>query len=453
MHEYQVYCVDFIIKKPACGMFLEMGLGKTIITLTALVELLHNTFEVRKVLIIAPLRVARDVWSNECAKWEHLKHLKISKILGTSDERIRAINRKADIYIINRENTAWLVNHFGDSFPYDMVVLDELSSFKSSSSKRFQKLKNVRPFIKRIVGLTGTPSPNGLIDLWTQIYLLDKGERLGRFIGKYRKDYFSSFTMPGTNIAINYTPLDGAEQLIYDKLSDICVSMKSTDYIKMPERIDNFVEVTLSEKERKLYTQLERDAILPFSSGDIDAINAAVLAGKLLQMANGAVYDEDLNVKHIHDRKLDALEDLIESANGKPVLIFYNFHHDKDRIAKRFNAVELRSTESCNAWNAGKIPIAMAQPGSVGHGLNLQDGGSIIIWFGLTWSLELYLQANGRLWRQGQKDTVVIHHIVTKDTMDESVIAAINKKEKGQADLMLALKARIGGVLGECTRK
>ena len=446
MHEYQNYCVDFIMKKPACGLLLEMGLGKSVITLTAIVDLLHNTFEVGRVLVVAPLRVARDTWSKECQTWEHLKHLKISKILGSADERVRAINRKADIYIINRENVAWLVKHFGAGFPYDMVVLDELSSFKSSTSERFKSMKMVRPYIKRIVGLTGTPSPNGLIDLWSQLYLLDKGERLGRFIGKYRKDYFSSFTLPGSNIAINYKPLAGTEKAIYDKLSDICVSMKASDHIKMPDRIDNFVVVNLSESEKKFYLQLERDALLPFATGDIDAVNAAVLTGKLLQMANGAVYDENGGIKHIHDRKLEALEDLIESANGKPVLIFYNFKHDKDRIAKRFNAVDLRSSESCNAWNDGKILIAMAQPASVGHGLNLQAGGNIIIWFGLNWSLELYLQANARLWRQGQKNTVVVHHIVTKGTMDESVIVAIRKKEKGQAELIQALKARIGGV-------
>jgi len=446
MHDYQKYTVDFIIKNTACGLLLEMGLGKSVITLTAIVELLHNSFEVSKVLVVAPLRVARDTWSNECAKWEHLKHLKISKILGNRDERIRAINRKADIYIINRENVAWLVDHFKKSFPYDMVVLDELSSFKSSDSGRFKAIKQVRPYIKRIVGLTGTPAPNSLVDLWAQIYLLDKGERLGRFIGKYRRDYFSCFRLPNTNIDIKFTPLAGAEQAIYDKLSDICISMKAVDYIEMPGRIDNFVEVSLNDNERKLYTQLERDALLPFATGDIDAVNAAVLAGKLLQMANGAIYDEYKEIKHIHDRKLDALEDLIESANGKPVLIFYNFKHDKARIAKRFNAIELRSEESCDDWIEGKIPIAMAQPASVGHGLNLQSGGHIIIWFGLNWSLELYLQANARLWRQGQKNTVVVHHIVTKGTMDESVIAAIVKKEKGQTELMQALKAKIGGV-------
>ncbi len=445
LHDYQKYAIDLILYKTFCALFLDCGLGKTVITLSAIMELLHNTFEVSRVLVVAPLRVARDTWSNECAKWEHLKHLRISKILGNKDERIRAINRRADIYIINRENIAWLVDHYKASFPYDMVVLDELSSFKNSTSGRFNAIKKVRPYIKRIVGLTGTPAPNGLIDLWSQIYLLDKGERLGRFIGKYRRDYFSCFRLPNTNIDIDFKPLAGAEQSIYDKLSDICISMKSADYIKMPERIDNFVEVSLDDKEEQLYSQLERDALLPFVTGDIDAVNAAALTNKLLQMANGAVYDENGSVKHIHDRKLDALEDLIEAANGKPLLIFYNFKHDKERIAKRFNAVDLRSSESCIAWNNGDIEIAMAQPASVGHGLNLQAGGSIIIWFGLNWSLELYSQANARLWRQGQKNTVVVHHIVTKGTMDESVIAAIRKKGKGQAELIQALKARIGG--------
>jgi len=445
LHEYQKYCIKFVLKNPATGIFLDCGLGKSVIALTAIVELLHNTFEVSRVLVVAPLRVARDVWSNECAKWEHLKHLRISKILGSKDERVRAINRKADIYVINRENVAWLVAQYDGCFPFDMVVLDELSSFKSAKSERFKAIKKVRPFIKRIVGLTGTPAPNGLIDLWSQIYLLDKGERLGRFIGKYRRDYFSCYTLPGTNIDIKFTPLAGAEQAIYDRLSDICISMKAVDYIVMPDRIDNFVEVYMDEKENALYSQLERDAILPFANGDIDAVNAAVLTGKLLQMANGAVYNEHGFYRHIHNRKLDALEDLIESANGKPVLIFYNFKHDKERIAERFKAVDLRSTESCDNWNKGDITIAMAQPASVGHGLNLQAGGCIIIWFGLNWSLELYLQANARLWRQGQKNTVVVHHIVTKGTMDECVIAAIAKKEKGQAALIHALKARIGG--------
>jgi SNF2 family DNA or RNA helicase len=444
LHEYQKYSVDFIVKNPACGLLLEMGLGKSVITLTAIVELLHNTFEVGRVLVVAPLRVAKDTWSKECEKWEHLKHLKISKILGSKDERIKAINRKADIYIINRENIAWLVDHYKTSFPYDMVVLDELSSFKNHNSERFKAIKTVRPYIKRIVGLTGTPAPNGLEDLWSQIYLLDKGERLGRFIGQYRRDYFTPDQRKG-EVIYSYKPRKGAEQAIYDKLSDICVSMKAVDYITMPERIDNFVEVILDDKEQKLYSKLERDALLPFASGDIDAVNAAALTNKLLQMANGAVYDENGLVKHIHDRKLDALEDLIESANGKPVLIFYNFRHDRDRIAKRFNAVDLRSSESCDTWNNGEILIAMAQPASVGHGLNLQAGGSNIIWFGLNWSLELYSQANARLWRQGQKNTVVVNHIITKGTTDESVMAAIRKKEKGQAGLIQALKARIGG--------
>ena len=444
-YDYQQYAIDYIIRNKEAGIFLDMGLGKTVITLTAIDELMYNSFEVKRVLVVAPLRVARDTWSGECDKWDHLKHIKMSLILGDERERIRAINRNADIYVINRENLAWLIDHYGKSFPYDMVVLDELSSFKDPSSKRFRKMKSVRPFVKRIVGLTGTPAPNGLLDLWSQIYLLDRGKRLGRYISSYRNEYFLPDKRNG-QVIYSYKPRPYAEREIYKKINDLCVSMKAADYIKMPDRVDNFIEVKMSDNEKRLYDRLERDTLLPFSDGDIDAVNAAALATKLLQMANGAVYDENKNVKHIHNKKLEALEDLYEAANGKPVLIFYMYKHDRDRIKALIgqDARELDSARDIADWNAGRIKAAIAHPASTGHGLNLQSGGSTIIWFGLTWSLELYQQANARLWRQGQKETVIVHHLVTKDTIDEQVMKVLQKKEKGQSALMNAVKARLG---------
>ena len=444
-YDYQQYAIDYIIRNKESGIFLDMGLGKTVITLTAIEELMYNSFEVKRVLVVAPLRVARDTWSSECDKWDHLKHIKMSLILGDERERIRAINRNADIYVINRENLAWLIDHYGKSFPYDMVVLDELSSFKDPSSKRFRKMKSVRQFVKRIVGLTGTPAPNGLLDLWPQIYLLDMGKRLGRYISAYRNEYFVPDKRNG-QVIYSYKPRPYAEREIYKKINDLCVSMKAADYIKMPDRVDNFIEVKMSDNEKRLYDRLERDTLLPFSDGDIDAVNAAALATKLLQMANGAVYDENKIVKHIHNKKLEALEDLYEAANGKPVLIFYMYKHDRDRIKALIgqDARELDSARDIADWNAGRIKAAIAHPASTGHGLNLQSGGSTIIWFGLTWSLELYQQANARLWRQGQKETVIVHHLVTKDTIDEQVMKVLQKKEKGQSALMNAVKARLG---------
>ena len=446
-YEYQKYAEEFLLEKPASALFLDVGMGKTVVTLTAITELMHNRFEIQRVLVVAPLRVAEDTWSRECQKWEHLKHLRISKILGTKEERVRAVNRKADIYIINCENVGWLVDLYGGSFPYDMVVLDELSSFKSSSSKRFRAMRKVRPLIKRIVGLTGTPAPNGLIDLWSQVYLLDMGERLGKTLGGYRSRYFVP-DKRSRNVIFSYKPRPEAEDIIYSKLADICVSMKACDYLEMPERIDNFVEVKLSEKEEAVYRQLERDSLLPFADGDIDAVNAAALAGKLLQMANGAVYDENGAVKYIHHKKLEALLDLYEAANGKPLLIFYAYKHDKDRLYRFFKGIgvtprAIDTSRDITDWNEGKVPVAIVHPASAGHGLNLQAGGSTIIWFGLTWSLELYQQANGRLYRQGQKQMVVINHIVTSGTIDEQVIEALSKKETGQTALINAVKARL----------
>lgn len=442
-HEYQKYAQDFIINNPACALLLDMGLGKTVISLTSIWILLFDYFEVSKVLVIAPLRVAQDTWSKECEKWDHLKGLKISKILGSEKERRMALFNKADIYIINRENVEWLCNNY--DFDFDMIVIDELSSFKSSSSKRFKALRKIRPRVKRIVGLTGTPAPNTLMDLWSQINLIDMGQRLGRFISNYRNNYFIP-DKRNAQVIFSYKPREGAEEEIYKRISDICVSMKACDYLDMPERIDNIVHVKMSEDEKKLYKKLEKDMLLPLADGEIDAVNAAALSNKLLQMANGAVYDELKETKIIHDRKLEALEDLIEAANGKSVLIFYAYKHDKERIVKKFKVTEISTSKEISKWNERKIQIAIAHPASTGHGLNLQAGGSTIIWFGLTWSLELYQQANARLWRQGQKDTVIIHHIVSKGTIDEEVMSALQRKQCGQENLINAVKARIGGI-------
>lgn len=441
-HEYQEYAKEFIVSRKVSALFLDCGLGKTVITLTAIWELLLDYFEIRKVIILAPLRVSRDTWRGELEKWDHLSGIEMSLVLGSEKERRSALNRRANVYVINRENVEWLVENY--RWDFDMVVIDELSSFKSHKAKRFKALKKVRPMVKRIIGLTGTPAPNGLIDLWAEIGILDMGQRLGRFIGGYRERFF----MPdkrSREMVFSYKPRDGAEEAIYGLISDICISMKAVDYLDMPECIYNRVEVAMNEKERKLYGQLEKDMLLPFADGDIDAVNAAALSGKLLQMANGAVYDENGNVKHIHDRKLEVLEDLVEAANGKPVLIAYWYQHDLDRIKKRVGAVELDTAEDMQGWNAREIPVAVIHPASAGHGLNLQAGGSTLIWFGLTWSLELYQQTNARLWRQGQKETVVVHHLVAKGTLDEKVMAALEKKDCGQSALVEAVKARIGG--------
>ena len=443
LHEYQKYSAEFIIGHPIAALFLDCGLGKTIITLTALEELMLDRFEIRKALVICPLRVG-SVWQSEALKWSHTKKLYLSVAIGTASERIAALSRRAQVYVINRENVEWLVNESGIPFDFDMVVIDELSSFKSHKAKRFKALKKVRPMVRRIVGLTGTPAPNGLIDLWAEIGILDMGQRLGRFIGGYRERFFVP-DKRSREMVFSYKPREGAEDMIYELISDICISMKAVDYLEMPECVYNRVEVILTEKEMALYEQLERDMLLPFSDGDIDAVNAAALSNKLLQMADGAVYDENGNVKHIHDRKLEALEDLIEAANGKPVLIAYWYKHDLDRLKKHTGAVELDTAEDMKKWNAGEIPVAAIHPASAGHGLNLQAGGSTLVWFGLTWSLELYQQMNARLWRQGQEETVVIHHLIAKGTLDERVMAALEKKDCGQSALVDAVKARIGG--------
>ena len=427
-----------------------MGLGKTIISLTAISHLLYDSFEVSRVLIIAPLRVARDTWVAELGKWEHLRGLKIERVLGTPKERVAALSRRAEMYIINRENVEWLVKHFaGRRLPFDMLVVDELSSFKNSRAKRFLALKKVLPQFSRVVGLTGTPAPNGLEDLWPQVFLLDRGVRLGRTMKSYLDMFFDT---PNSWLPYKHELKPGAEEEIYRRLGDICVSMRAADHIQMPERVDNIVEVTLSAREEKLYRQMERDMLLPYADGDVLALNAASLAGKLLQLANGAVYDEFHNIRVIHDRKLDALEDLIEAANGKPLLVMYTFQHDLTRIQERFGKYtpdtpegvrELKTSADMEDWNEGRIRVAVTQPASTGHGLNLQHGGCTIVWFGLNWSLELYEQANARLWRQGQKQTVVIHHLVTKGTMDEQVMEALHDKAADQNALLAAVKARI----------
>ena len=441
-HEYQKYATNFILEHPVAAVLLEMGLGKSVITLTAILELMYERFEIGKVLVIAPLRVARDTWPAEIEKWEHLHALSYSVVIGTEAERKAALRTKASIYLINRENVDWLITKSGYPFDFDMVVIDELSSFKSASAKRFKSLLKVRPKVKRIVGLTGTPSSNGLMDLWAEFRLLDMGERLGRYISHYRMNFFVP-DKRNQQMIFSYKPRDGAEDAIYRLISDITISMKSADFLKMPECILNEVEVHLSEKEWEQYDGLRQDMVLSLEDTEIDAVNAAALSGKLLQMANGAVYDEDTTAIHIHDRKLDALEDLIEGANGKPLLIAYWYNHDLQRIREKFHIREIKTSKDIKDWNNGAIPVAVIHPASAGHGLNLQSGGSTLVWFGLTWSLELYQQTNARLWRQGQNETVVIHHIIAKGTIDEDVMKALRRKEKTQSDLIYAVKANL----------
>ena len=442
-HDYQRYAVEFIIAHPISALLLDMGLGKTSITLTAINDLLFDSFEIHKVLVVAPPRVARDTWSAEIEKWEHLKNLRYSVVVGTERERLNALHTSADIYIINRENIQWLVEESGLTFDFDMAVIDELSSFKNHQSKRFKAFMKVRPKLKRIVGLTGTPVSNGLMDLFAEFKLLDIGERLGRFIGQYRNAYFQPDKRNGM-VIYSYKPLPNAEQRIYDKISDITISMKATDHLKMPELISAEYTVQLSEKEKEKYDRLKKDLVLSEDNEEVTAANAASLSNKLSQMANGAVYSDDESIIEIHDRKLDALEDIIESMNGKPLLVAYWFKHDLERIRKRFDVREIKSSEDISDWNSGKIPVALIHPASAGHGLNLQSGGSTLVWFGLTWSLELYQQTNARLWRQGQTaDTVVIQHIIAKSTIDEQIMKALKTKDTTQAALITAVKAEV----------
>ncbi len=442
-HNYQAYAINYIETHPIAAVLLDMGLGKTIISLTAIADLLFDSFEAHRILVVAPLRVARDTWPAEIAKWEHLQHLTYAVCVGTPKERRMALLSGADITIINRENLGWLIDSSGFDFDYDMVIIDELSSFKNHKSKRFQSLMKVRPKVKRIIGLTGTPSSNGLMDLWAEFKLLDFGERLGRFITHYRNNYFVPDKRNG-EIIYSYKPMPYAEDAIYRRISDITISMKSTDHLQMPELITSQYEVQLSEEEEKRYEELKADFILELPEGEITAANAASLTGKLSQLANGAIYDDDGNIIEFHDRKLDALEDLIEAANGKPLLVAYWFKHDLQRIKKRFNVREIKSSKDISDWNNGDIPVAVIHPASAGHGLNLQAGGSTLIWFGLTWSLELYQQTNARLWRQGQTSgTVVIEHIITKGTIDERILKALSLKEVTQNALIDAVKANL----------
>lgn len=441
-HAYQSYAIRYIEEHPVAAVLLDMGLGKTAITLTAIQELMHDRFEVRKVLVIAPLRVARDTWPAEIRKWDHLKDLTYTTVIGTEAERLEALNRKVDIYLINRENVDWLVTESKHPFDFDMVVIDELSSFKSGQAKRFKSLLKVRPKVKRIIGLTGTPSSNGLLDLWAEFRILDMGQRLGRYISQYRTAFFTP-DKRNAQVIFSYKPQPGAEEQIYRLISDITISMKAGDYLKLPECVMNKVPVTLDSKEREVYDSFRNDLVAEIKGTEIDATNAAALSGKLLQMSSGAIYDENKNVLPIHERKLDCLEDLIEGANGKPLLIAYWFKHDAERIQKRFKVREIKTSKDIEDWNAGRVPVALIHPASAGHGLNLQSGGSTLVWFSLTWSLELYQQTNARLYRQGQKDTVVIHHIIATDTIDEKVMKALERKDRTQTALIDAVKAEL----------
>ena len=440
-HDYQQYAIDFIKSHKTSAVLLDMGLGKTVITLTALNDLLFDHFEISRVLVIAPLRVARNTWPQEIGKWEHLKHLRYSVAVGTEKERWEALRKSASLYIINRENVPWLVEK--TDFTYDAIVIDELSSFKNWSGKRFKALMKVRPLAKRVIGLTGTPSGNGLMDLFAEFKVLDMGQRLGRFITKYRQDYFKPDKRNG-QVVFSYAPLPEAEERIYEKISDITISMKAADHLRMPELIESEYSVRMDEEEKKMYAEMCEQLVLQMKGDEVTAANAGVLSGKLAQMANGAVYTDDGATLHIHDRKLDALEDIIESMNGKPLLVAYWFRHDAERVEKRVPCVRLDTDETIARWNRGEIPVALIHPASAGHGLNLQSGGSSLVWFGITWSLELYQQTVARLYRQGQNsNTVVVQHIIAEGTIDERILRALKRKDKTQTALIDAVKANL----------
>jgi len=463
LHKYQKACVEHIITHPFCGVFLDMGLGKTVSTLTAINYLMFDYLEINSVLVIAPKRVAESVWQEEAEKWDHLKHLSFSKIIGSAKQRISAVmDTKADIYIISRDNVAWLCALYGGGrLPFDMVVIDELSSFKSYKSERFKALRGARPYLKRLVGLTGTPAPNGLIDLWPQIYLMDRGERLEKTISRYREKYFRPGQTNG-HVVYSYDLMSDSEYLIHKKIEDICISMKANDYLEMPERTDNYIKLKMPEQIKKQYDDFEKNKVLDLFKSEqeyldnadkwvdkpveINAVNAAALSNKLLQFANGAVYDENRKVFPIHDIKLEALKEIIEDANGQSVLVAWTFQFDRDRIMdylKKYKPRELKTNKDIEDWNAGKIQVMLAHPASAGHGLNLQAGGNLIVWFGQTWSLELYQQFNARLYRQGQKNHVIINHLILQGTHDEDVIRALKSKDKKQNALMDSIKAKI----------
>ena len=449
LHDYQLTCVNHILRNPFCGVFLDMGLGKTITTLTAIVRL-YFLLDIHKVLIIAPKRVVESVWQEEAENWVHTKWLKFSKIIGTERQRIEALKEEANIYLISRDNIVWLCEYYNYKLPYDMIVIDELSSFKSYKSKRFKALRKVRPTIKRFVGLTGTPAPNGLIDIWPQIYLMDMGIRLFKNISTYRLKYFRPDKVNGY-VIYKYKLLPGADTEIYNKIGDICISMKATDYLKMPEIQFNFIKLTMPDSLKAKYTAFEKEKIYELNkTEEISVLNAAALSNKLLQFANGAIYDEDKKVHEIHELKLEALKEIIEDANGKSVLVAWSYQFDRDRIMdylKEYKPRELKTTEDIKDWNSGNIQVMLAHPASAGHGLNLQAGGNIIVWYGLTWSLELYQQFNARLYRQGQKKGIIVHHLIIQGTHDEDVIRAIKSKDRQQESLMASIKARINNYL------
>ena len=448
-HNYQQYAINKIISTPYVGLFLEMGLGKTISALTAIDDLIYNRFEVSKVLVVAPKRVAEDTWTTETEKWNHTQHLTVSRVLGNAKQRQAALREKADIYVINRENVKWLVDYLGKGWDFDMLVIDELSSFKSNQSQRFKYLKRIRPLLNRVVGLTGTPAPNGLLDLWPQIYLLDQGERLGKNVTGYRNRFFYPAKMNG-HIVYAYEPKPKAEVEIHRLIGDITVSMKAEDYLSLPDKIVNDVCIELGAREMNQYQELERQQIVEIDGETITALQAATVYNKLLQFANGSIYDDEKNVIEIHDEKVEALKGIIEEAQGHPVLVFYNFRHDYIKLMKHFpKARTLNNQQDIKEWNSGKIQLLLAQPASMGHGLNIQAGGNIIVWYGLNWSLELYLQANARLYRQGQEANVFIYRIIAKRTVDEEVIKRLESKDMTQESLLASIKARIKTIKGE----
>lgn len=451
LHNYQRVCVQHIIDHPFCGVFLDMGLGKTISTLTAINELKYDYCEINTVLVIAPKRVAETVWEEEAKSWDHTRHLKFSKIIGTEKQRLAALKANADVYVISRDNVSWLCSLYAARLPFDMLVIDELSSFKSHQTQRFKALRLARVWFKRVVGLTGTPAPNGLINLWSQMYLIDRGQRLEKTITAYRSRYFRPGASNGY-VVYTYNLLPEAEQLIHDRIKDICISMRAEDYLEMPERIDNFVKVTMPPQLQDAYKRFERESVITIvndmenSSMTVNAVNAAALSNKLLQFANGAIYGENKEVRYIHELKLEALKEIIETAEGKPVLVAWTYQFDRDRLMSYFRNLcprELKTAKDIEDWNNGKVQLMLAHPASAGHGLNLQTGGNIIVWYGLTWSLELYQQFNSRLYRQGQKNRTIIHHIVTMRTHDEDVVWALRSKDKTQNNLMNSIKAKI----------
>lgn len=442
-HEYQQFCIDFLLDHPAAGLFLKPGMGKTSIALTAVDRLLYDRFEVSKVLVIAPLRVADDTWSRESEKWDHLRHLRISKVLGSAKQRREALARTADVYCINRENVEWLVKYYGMGWPFDLVIVDELSSFRNPSARRFKALRKVRPLVKHLWGLTGTPRPRSLLDLWAQVYLLDQGERLGRTYTAYRNRYFTPGRQNGY-VIYEWRPRPGAEDQVYSLISDICISLETKGNVQMPELVQTPRPVVLSPVARALYESMERDAVLELAGEVIDAGSAAAVNGKLLQIAGGAVYDEDHVAHELHTDKLDALEDILEEANGEPVLVAYRYQHERDRIKARFpQAVQLKDSNTIAAWNRGEIPLLLGHPAGVGHGLNLQDGGHIIVWFGPIYDLELWEQFIDRLYRQGQRSTTSVIVLVAEGTVEEDAMRSLEAKDSGQSAMMAAIRARV----------